>query len=66
MQVVFGCLCQYILMPLSGLFVARLFGLPPDLAAGLVLLSCCPGGTASNVVRTQGPTKACTPWVLVA
>jgi BASS family bile acid:Na+ symporter len=37
-------------MPLLGLLASRLFGLPPALAAGVVLVACCPGGTASNIV----------------
>jgi BASS family bile acid:Na+ symporter len=45
-----GLLAQYLIMPLLGLGVARLFRLEPALAVGLILVACCPGGTASNVV----------------
>lgn len=41
---------QYTVMPLMGLTVARLFQLPPALAAGVCLVGTCPGGTASNLV----------------
>ena len=41
---------QYLVMPLMGWGTGVVLGLPPDLAAGLILVSCCPGGTASNVV----------------
>lgn len=41
---------QYTIMPLLGWSIARLFDLPTPLAVGLILVSCCPGGTASNVV----------------
>ena len=41
---------QYCVMPLLGWSIGELFGLHPELAAGLILVSCCPGGTASNVV----------------
>ena len=41
---------QFLLMPFLGWGVAMLFGLPDDLKLGLILVSCCPGGTASNVV----------------
>lgn len=41
---------QYLIMPLLGWTLARVFGLDPALAVGLILVSCCPGGTASNVV----------------
>ncbi|KAF6175074.1 hypothetical protein GIB67_038987 [Kingdonia uniflora] len=37
-------------MPLSGLFVSKLLNLPSHYAAGLILVACCPGGTASNIV----------------
>lgn len=45
-----GFILQYTVMPLSGFFVSRLLKLPPHYAAGLILVSCCPGGTASNIV----------------
>ncbi|MCX7722097.1 MAG: bile acid:sodium symporter family protein [Verrucomicrobiae bacterium] len=41
---------QYLIMPLLGWGIARLFRLEPAFAVGLILVSCCPGGTASNVV----------------
>ena len=45
-----GVILQYTIMPSMGWLVATLFRLPPAFAAGLILVSCCPGGTASNVV----------------
>jgi BASS family bile acid:Na+ symporter len=45
-----GVLCQYSIMPLLGFGLARLFQLETSLAVGLILVACCPGGTASNVV----------------
>lgn len=48
--VVAGVALQYTVMPLSGLAFATLFGLEAGLAVGLILVACCPGGTASNVV----------------
>jgi hypothetical protein len=33
------------------ILLAARWGSPPSLSAGLILLACCPGGTASNVVR---------------
>jgi len=48
--VLVGILLQYTVMPFSGWAIARLLGLPDSLAAGLVLVSACPGGTASNVI----------------
>ena len=37
-------------MPIAGYLVGRLFGLDAAFAAGLILVACCPGGTASNVI----------------
>jgi BASS family bile acid:Na+ symporter len=37
-------------MPLIGWSVAALYGLPTPFAVGLILVACCPGGTASNVI----------------
>ncbi|XP_074590597.1 putative sodium/metabolite cotransporter BASS1, chloroplastic isoform X2 [Curcuma longa] len=45
-----GFILQYTVMPLSGFFVSKLLKLPAHYAAGLILVSCCPGGTASNLV----------------
>lgn len=41
---------QFVVMPLSGFAIAKALGLEPGLAVGLILVACCPGGTASNVV----------------
>ncbi|MCC6483255.1 MAG: bile acid:sodium symporter family protein [Armatimonadetes bacterium] len=49
-QVLVGVLLQYTVMPALGLSLARLYHLPKPFAVGLILVSCCPGGTASNVV----------------
>ncbi|XP_008789759.1 probable sodium/metabolite cotransporter BASS1, chloroplastic [Phoenix dactylifera] len=45
-----GFVLQYTVMPLSGFFVSKLLKLPSHYAAGLILVACCPGGTASNIV----------------
>ena len=45
-----GVVLQYTVMPALGWGLGHLFALPPPSAAGLVLVSCCPGGTASNVI----------------
>lgn len=46
----FGFAAQYTIMPLLGAALSRAMGLPAELSAGLILMACCPGGTASNVV----------------
>ena len=45
-----GIALQYTLMPALGWGLGVVFDLPAPLAAGLILVSCCPGGTASNVI----------------
>lgn len=45
-----GVLAQFTIMPLAAFALAYAFSLPPQLAAGVILLGCCPGGTASNVI----------------
>ena len=45
-----GVVLQYTVMPALGWSLGYLFALPPPFAVGLVLVSCCPGGTASNVI----------------
>ena len=37
-------------MPLVAFCLAKAFHLSPDLAIGVILVGCCPGGTASNVI----------------
>ena len=48
--VIIGVLAQFIIMPLVAFILAKLLNLPPEIAAGLVLVGACPGGTASNVM----------------
>lgn len=49
-DVIIGCLAQFTIMPLLAWILARLFSLDEALALGVVLVGCCPGGTASNVI----------------
>ncbi|BCX12679.1 MAG: transporter [Thermosynechococcus sp.] len=48
--VALGFVGQYVIMPTAGWLVAQLYQLPTPFAVGLILVACCPGGTASNVV----------------
>ncbi|RYY28160.1 MAG: hypothetical protein EOO04_08575 [Chitinophagaceae bacterium] len=48
--VIVGTLCQYTIMPLVGFTVAHLFDFPGEVAAGIILIGCCPSGLASNVM----------------
>ncbi len=49
-DVIIGCLAQFTVMPLLAWLLTRLFSLDEALALGVVLVGCCPGGTASNVI----------------
>ncbi len=49
-DVFYGVVLRYLIMPFVGYAVAKLIGLPPSLAAGVVLIGACPSGTASNVM----------------
>ena len=49
-DVLTGCLAQFTVMPLMAWLLTKAFALPADLALGVILVGCCPGGTASNVI----------------
>ena len=48
--VALGFAAQYTIMPLIGWSVGKMLALPAPFAVWLILVACCPGGTASNVV----------------
>ena len=50
LDVVVGFILQYGFMPFAGFVLSTIFGLKPLIAAGVVLVGSCPGGTASNVI----------------
>ncbi|RRQ80217.1 Bile acid:sodium symporter [Streptomyces griseofuscus] len=45
-----GLVAHYVIMPGLGWLVATVLDLPPQLAAGVILVGCAPSGTASNVI----------------
>jgi BASS family bile acid:Na+ symporter len=49
-SVAIGIFAQFAIMPLLGFGLANLSGLEPEVAAGIILVGCAPGGTASNVI----------------
>jgi len=49
--VAIGFAAHYAIMPFLGWSIAHLLRLETPLAVGLILVSCCPCGTASNVVN---------------
>lgn len=49
-DIIIGELAQFIVMPLLAWLLCKLLQLPTELALGVILVGCCPGGTASNVI----------------
>src|SRR5699024_8147162 len=49
-RVFIGVFAQYTIMPLIAFVLAHLFKLSPEVAVGVILVGCAPGGTASNVM----------------
>ena len=45
-----GILCHFSVMPLVGLGLTKIFGFPPEIAAGVILIGSCSSGLASNVM----------------
>ncbi|XXF07565.1 bile acid:sodium symporter family protein [Pseudomonas sp. D2-3] len=50
LRVLVGVLAQFIIMPGMAWLLCQLFALPAEIAVGVILVGCCPGGTASNVI----------------
>ncbi|MCA9150760.1 MAG: bile acid:sodium symporter family protein [Planctomycetales bacterium] len=49
-QVGIGLVCQFTIMPLVGFALTKLIALPPEVAAGIILIGSCSSGLASNVM----------------
>ena len=49
-DIIAGELAQFVIMPLMAWLLAKAFALDEALTLGVVLVGCCPGGTASNVI----------------
>ena len=45
-----GLVLQFSIMPIIGFILATMSGLPPEIAAGIILVGCSPSGLASNVM----------------
>lgn len=43
-------IAQYTIMPLLAVALVFIFRLPTEIAIGVILVGCCPGGTSSNVM----------------
>ena len=48
--VLIGVVAQFVVMPGLAFLLCQLFQLPAEIAIGVILVGCCPGGTASNVI----------------
>lgn len=48
--ILIGVVAQFVVMPLVGFGIAFALQLPAELAAGVILVGCAPGGTSSNVI----------------
>ena len=49
-DVLIGVVGHYLIMPSLAYVLAVVLNLPPDIAVGVILVGCCPSGTASNVM----------------
>lgn len=49
-SVIIGVILQFTIMPILAYTIAKIFHLPAELAIGVILVGCCPGGTSSNVM----------------
>lgn len=45
-----GVLSQFLIMPLLAVALTKIVPMSPEVAAGVILVGCCPGGTSSNVM----------------
>ncbi|MFH0411875.1 bile acid:sodium symporter family protein [Corynebacterium sp. L4756] len=50
LPVLIGVVAQYVIMPLIAVATVWILQLPPEIAVGVILVGCAPGGTSSNVV----------------
>ena len=48
--ILLGIILQFTIMPLSAWLISLALGLSVPLLTGMLLVGCCPGGTASNVI----------------
>lgn len=45
-----GVFAHFLIMPLVAYALCKIFALPQEIAIGVLLVGCCPSGTASNVI----------------
>ncbi|MDP9835637.1 BASS family bile acid:Na+ symporter [Neorhizobium huautlense] len=49
-EVSIGVVAQFLIMPALAVLLTRIIPMSPEVAAGVILVGCCPGGTSSNVM----------------
>lgn len=49
-DVAIGVAAQFLIMPLLAVLLTMVIPMSPEVAAGVILVGCCPGGTSSNVM----------------
>lgn len=49
-EVGIGVISQFVIMPLLAVLLTTVIPMSPEVAAGVILVGCCPGGTSSNVM----------------
>ncbi|THV23830.1 bile acid:sodium symporter family protein [Peteryoungia ipomoeae] len=49
-EVGIGVVAQFLIMPLIAVILTKIIPMSPEVAAGVILVGCCPGGTSSNVM----------------
>jgi BASS family bile acid:Na+ symporter len=49
-EVGIGVVAQFLIMPLLAVLLTKIIPMSPEVAAGVILVGCCPGGTSSNVM----------------
>jgi len=50
LEVGIGVISQFLIMPLLAVLLTAIIPMSPEVAAGVILVGCCPGGTSSNVM----------------
>jgi len=48
--IILGSIMAFTIMPILGVLVVNMFDFSPEIAVGIILIGCCPGGAASNVM----------------
>ncbi|MBR5208839.1 MAG: bile acid:sodium symporter family protein, partial [Paludibacteraceae bacterium] len=49
-DILIGTCAQFTVMPLLAYSLCKVFGLDNQLAIGIILVGCCPGGVSSNIM----------------